>query len=223
MTNSSCQLDLTKKAIAISPSAVHLTEQMTGVEQAIANNENPLIIDRSKTMLETTLKTILKDNNSSAKDPKSLTSLYSSVKNLVIFNTDKAIDEIFKKMGGSITHALGELRNSYGIASHGSDAYSVNPLGTPEVEMMVSAVDGLVACLWTKHKSQFKPSANSRIHYEDNPEFNNWLDDQSDGCRFDDSVYLVSEILFKIDLVAYRERLIEYSSSEGGELEVLDA
>lgn len=222
MTNLSCRLDLTKKAIAISPSAVHLTEQIKGLEQAIANNDHPLTIDRSKTMLETTLKTILKDNNSSVEDFKTFNSLYSNVKKSVFFSTDKIIDKIFKTMGGSIVHALGELRNVYGIASHGSDAYSVDPLGSPEVEMMVSAVDGLVACLWTKHKSQLKPSADSRIHYEDNPKFNDWLDEQSDGCHLDGSVYLTSEILFTLDLVAYRERLIEYSSFEGSESEVLD-
>lgn len=223
MTNLNCRLDLTKKAIAISPSAVHLTEQIKGIEQAITNNDYPLTIDISKTMLETTLKTILEDNNSSIEGSKTLTSLYGSAKKLVTFSTDRVIDEIFKKMGGSITHALGELRNSYGVASHGSDAYSVNPLGSPEVDMIVSAVDGFVACLWTKHKSQFKPNENSRIHYEDNSEFNDWLDEQSDGCRLGDYVYLASEILFKLDLVAYREQLIEHSSSGDSESEALDA
>lgn len=222
MTNLSCRLNLTKKAIAISPTAVHLTEQVEGVERAIANNDYPLTIDMLKTILETTLKTILTDNALLAEDIKNFTSLYKKAKEKVDFSTDETIDKIFKTMGGSIVHALGELRNVYGIASHGSDAYSVDPLGSPEVEMMVSAVDGLVACLWTKHKSQLKPSANSRIHYEDNPKFNDWLDEQSDGCHLDGSVYLTSEILFTLDLVAYRERLIEYSSFEGSESEVFD-
>lgn len=212
MTNSSCRLNLTRKAIDISPSAIHLTEQVEGVERAIANNDYPLTIDMLKTTLETTLKTILTDNDPLVEDIKNFTSLYKEAKEKVAFSTDKTIDKILKQMGGSIVHALGELRNVYGIASHGSDAYSADPLGSPEVEMMVSAVDGLAACIWTKHKSQFKPNENSRIHYEDNSEFNDWLDGQSDGCHLGDSVYLTSEIIFKLDPVAYRERLIEYSS-----------
>lgn len=222
MTNLNHRLNLTRKAIDISPSAIHLTEQVKGVERAIANNDYPLTIDMLKTTLETTLKTILTDNDSLTEDIKNFTSLYKEAKEKVAFSNDKNIDKILKQMGSSIIHTIGELRNIYGIASHGSDAYSVNPLEKPEVEMIVSAVDGLAACLWTKHKSQFKPHENSRIYYEDNSEFNDWFDEQSDGYHLHGSVYLASEILFKIDSVAYRERLIEYSSFEGSDSEVLD-
>ena len=102
-----------------------------------------------------------------------------------------------------------ELRNAEGFASHGKDAYSLQILEPVQVHLVARAADAIVNFLFKAHKSYIaQPS--KRIRYQDNPEFNRYLEEAHDPILILGLPYSPSEILFNLDRNAYCDSLIDY-------------
>lgn len=203
----------------VESSATHLAEQKERLELAIDSEDVSLILDTSKSLLETIFKTILTDRENNPNLGQDFGPLFKNVKNVLSFNENSQVKSSLEKLGSSIVHNVGELRNKFGAASHGGDGFFTNPVKMPEAEMIVSLVDGLAGFLYTKHRSSTNPESAARIHYEDHSEFNDWLDEQYDGYELalsekNNLRFSASQMIFMHDMSLYREMLIQYSSTE---------
>lgn len=219
MAIGSLKLSSSNRAIAETEKAVHLLEQKERLEAAIEEGDASLSIDLAKAFLETIFKTILSDRLESPNLDQKFYSLFKEVKNNLEFNHEKDINEKISKLAGQIVHVITELRNTYGSASHGNDGYHLNPLTMDEVEFVVSAVDGLAAFLYKKHRQTIEPSNHFRLNYDDYPEFNDWLDEQYEGYTLplssaSEMSFTASQMIFELDMASYREILIQYTQSE---------
>lgn len=213
------RLNLSTQAIAVTDSATHLIEQKERLESAISAADSSLSIDLAKAFLESIFKTIISDREESPQFKKEFFPLFRQVKDHLSFSEDEHVAEKLSNLAGSIVNATGELRNKYGAASHGDDGYHCSPLKMADVEFVISAVDGLAAFLYTKHRETLEPDTHHRILYDDYPEFNDWLNGQFDGysLRLSEKIlieYSASNMIFTHDLSAYREMLIQYTSTE---------
>ena len=203
--------------------AIHLIEQKERVEQALISGDAPLTLDTSKALLESVLKTILVDRQADPDLGQDMNPLFRSVKDSLVLNRNADADDIFKRIGSNLVHQVSELRNRFGAASHGDDAFYENPIEMPEVEMVAKMVDALSGLLIFKHKANNDPNLAARIFYNDYPEFNDFVDGQWDGQWDGYELPLgvkqtismsASKILFSTDEQAYREMLLQYLSTE---------
>ncbi|WP_298944084.1 abortive infection family protein [uncultured Psychromonas sp.] len=217
MTDTSFKLQLSTKAIVGSEGAIHLIEQKERLEAAARKTDAPLCLDLSKAFLETVFKTILNDRVEGVNQNEEFGPLYKQVKNNVEFSRNDDINNLLSLLAGQIVNVTGQLRNRYGAASHGDDGYRDNPIDMPSAEFIMSSVDGLASCLYTKHKDTVVAESAQRMNYVDFSDFNEWFDDQNDIkiLMGEDSFFSfsASQILFDQDIEAYREVLLQYESN----------
>lgn len=205
------------KSIAGAEDAIHLLEQKSRLEQAVSSNDPALTLDTSKSLLESIFKTILTDREPDPKLNKDFSPLYADVRRVITLNSDSVANEILKRLTNAIVHNVGELRNKYGAASHGDDAYYENPIEMPEAEMIAHIVDGMGGFLFRKHKSLNDPEAAQRIFYSDYAVFNDWLDSQNDSIIIPvegAKQIPFSVFLFTYDVDTYRAMLLQYIQTE---------
>lgn len=219
MADNALRLNLSTRAIAETDTATHLLEQKERLESAIRDADSSLSIDLAKAFLESIFKTIISDREESPQFKKEFFPLFRQVKDHLLFSEDDNVADKLSNLAGSIVNTTGELRNKYGAASHGDDGYHRSPLKMADVEFVISAVDGLAAFLYSKHRETLEPDVQHRISYDDYPEFNDWLDGQYDGFSLQLSEkikieYSASQMIFTQDPSAYREILIQFSSTE---------
>jgi hypothetical protein len=198
-----------------STDAKHLTEQKERLEQALERQDCPLILDTSKSLLETVFKTILSDRLSDANLNQDIKPLYRSVRGCLQLNINSDVNDKITKLTNTIVHNVSELRNTYGAASHGDDGYFENPVTPTDAYLIGNISDVFCSYLYTRHKESSDPILAGRIYYPDYPEFNDWLDGQYPGYALPTGGEVQpSEIIFKLDLKMYREMLIQYSDTE---------
>lgn len=198
-----------------STEANHLAEQKERLEKALEIQDCPLVLDTSKSLIETVLKTILSDRLGHTNLNQGMNPLYSSVRNCLQLNIDSDVNDKIKKLTNAIVHNVSELRNTYGAASHGDDGYFENPVTPTDAYLIGNISDILCTYLYTRHKESSDPILAERIYYPDFPEFNDWLDGQYPGYALPTGGEIQpSELIFKIDLKMYREMLIQYSDTE---------
>jgi hypothetical protein len=152
------RLNLSTRAIAQTQGATHLIEQKERLETALMANDAPLSLDLSKALLETVFKTVINDRSEKENLDIEFTPLFKKTKNLIELSSDSYAKSILEKLASQIVHSVGELRNRYGAASHGDDGYHENPIEMCGVEFIASAVDGLAACLYTRHRDTIHPN-----------------------------------------------------------------
>ncbi|MCD4748200.1 MAG: abortive infection family protein [Thermoanaerobaculales bacterium] len=219
MSDEIALLHSSSAALASSADAMHLIEQKERIQQALANEDPSLVLDTSKAFLESIFKTVLRDRDKDADLSADFTPLFRAVRQELPLSENEDVAGYIQKIAGSIVHNVGEMRNRYGAASHGDDGYHECPVQVNEVELVVQVVVGLAAFVFRRHKESNDPELASRIHYNDYPEFNDFLDTQYGGFELElsDKHHLsipVSELLFRTDVSAYREMLLQYRSSE---------
>jgi hypothetical protein len=210
------------EALAYSDGAVHHLEQKERIQRAVTIEDPAQILDTSKAFLETVFKTILQDREGDGDIPSTFTQLFRAVSNSMLMSQDAEVAGSLEKMAKSIVHNLGELRNAYGATSHGDDGYYNCPVEMNDAHMVVQFVDGLAGFVLKKHRDSSNPQIVARIHYNDYSDFNEFWDEQYEGYMLPFSsteqvVIAASEILFKNDLGAYREALLQFISSEEGD------
>jgi len=212
-------LQSSTEALTLSEGAVHLIEQKERIQKALTNEDPALVLDTSKAFLESVFKTILQDRNGDAELSLDFSPLFKALRSSLPMSIDEGVADRLQKMAGSIVHNLGKLRNCFGAASHGNDGYYECPVEMNDAYMIVQFVDGLAGFILKKHKESNDPEIAARIHYNDYSDFNEFWDEQYDGYALpfsstDQLVVPASELLFRNDLKAYREALLQFLSSE---------
>jgi len=83
------------------------------------------------------------------------------------------------------------------------------------IQAMLAAqsADAIVGFLHRAHCGERGPTE-SKLEFEDNAEFNAYLDDTNEAFRVSNLEYRPSEALFNVDQEAYRDVLANYSAEK---------
>ncbi|MHB9146305.1 MAG: abortive infection family protein [Symbiobacteriia bacterium] len=196
--------------------AVYFEQQVIAIEEAVSENAG-LAFDLAKTLIESTCKTIQKDRGHTCDDGWELPRLLKetlSILPLVPDRVDGVAASLRKTVGGfqTVIQGIAELRNTHGFASHGKDAYA-KQLDRAQAELAARAADVIVNFLFRSHRLHPMNGSTRRLFYRELEDFNNWIDEQNELVRIFAMGYKPSEVLYNVDVEAYRDFLVQY---EGG-------
>ena len=110
---------------------------------------------------------------------------------------------------------LCEFRNSYGMASHGRDAFSAR-LDLRQATLAAQAADTIVSFLYRIHRDALIQNPGARIYFEDHVGFNEAFDNDNGMIRVSDLGLRPSEVLFKGDPEAYKAALNDHIAEQDG-------
>jgi len=224
-SESTFRMDGARELLTLYPGAILLEQQVKAVEDSIAENPG-LAPDLAKAIIETVCKTVLKDKDISISPDMSCPKLLKeTLKSLRITLPEDEKDESLRKTVGSLgglVQGICELRNKGGIGSHGKDAYSES-IELTHACLAARAADAIVNFIFKIHKA-YPLESSARIHYGEQTDFNEYVDELHEIVRIFDYEYKPSEVLFSVDYEAYRDRLIEFGNrSETDEKEQNEA
>lgn len=203
---------------AIANGLSHIEEQVKGIERAVGENPG-LAFDLAKTLIESVCRSVLEMRSIAFSPDDDLPKLFKTVTQHLPFlppteSSAAKVRESLKKTLNGLSIAIQgicELRNQCGFASHGSSG--PRPM-MESVQALLAAqtADTIVGFLYRIHQQDQTISPNPELLYIDNPAFNKYTDEENNSVQIFDLKYLPSEVLFNIDLEAYRDRLADFSS-----------
>ena len=224
------------------PSAARASFRMVGIRTAVLDGPNveaikqqfhtiestlesvpELAFDLSKTLVESVCKTVLADIGQPA-DPKwnAQKLLRETTNSLALLPRNhpapaKGRESVTRTIQGLLQTIQGlcELRNSYGMASHGRDDLSPR-LGLRQATLAAQAADTIVSFLYRIHRDALVQNPGARIYYEDHADFNEAFDNDNETIRVSDLGLRPSEVLFKGDLEAYKAALNDHIAEQNG-------
>ena len=210
--------------------AIQIRQQVEAIEEAV-HDRPAMVFDLAKALVETICKTILDelgveyDNNFDA--PKLLR---ETLIRLQLFpsghgSPSNVTESIKKTVNGLMTTVQGlcDLRTREGMVSHGRQAFSAN-LEPVQALLAASAADTVAGFLWNIHNSYSPTGTQERISYEDNPEFNDWVDQIHElPVMIFELSYKHSDILFHLDRQAYSNSLQEHLADPEPDEDVEDS
>lgn len=209
-------------AVLDGPLAEAIEQQIHAIENALESVPD-FAFDLSKTLVESVCKTVLADIGQPADPnwdaPRLLRETTNRLDLLPRNHPDpaKARDSVEKTIRGLLQTIQGlcELRNGYGMASHGRDGFSAR-LDLRQATLAAQAADTIVSFLYRIHRDALMQTPGVRIYYEDHAEFNETFDRDNETIRVSDLGLRPSEVLFKGDPGAYRAALNEHIAERDG-------
>ncbi len=211
-----------RAAVLDGPIAEAIEQQIHAIENALESVPD-FAFDLSKTLVESVCKTVLADIGQPA-DPNwdAPKLLRETTNRLAMLPRDhpapaKARDSVEKTIRGLLQtiHGLCELRNGYGMASHGRDGFSAR-LDLRHATLAAQAADTIVSFLYRIHRDALMQTPGARVYYEDHVAFNEAFDRDNETIRLGDVELLPSRVLFHGDREAYKAALNDYLAEVGG-------
>ena len=211
-----------RAAVLHGPIAEAIEKQIHAIENALESVPD-FAFDLSKTLVESVCKTVLADMGQPAdpswEAPKLLKETTNRLALLPRNHPDpaKARDSVEKTIRGLLQTIQGlcELRNSYGMASHGRDSFSAR-LDLRQATLAAQAADTIVSFLYRIHRDALMQTPGARVYYEDHTDFNEAFDRDNEVIRLGELELLPSRVLFHADREAYRAALNEYITERDG-------
>jgi Abortive infection C-terminus len=182
-----------------------LVEQNKEVDPNIA-------LDGVKSLVESISKTILTDKGIVCDQSWSVQKVVKKAfESLPVFKkiTQEELESAKSVIGsfGNITKALGEFRNSHGFFSHGRDIQS-EKFDRYLIELAISSSDLISSFLVICHAEDLKDR--NRIYYEENDEFNRYIDEASEEYPVVRGIQLSPSKALYSDTEAYKEELFSF-------------
>lgn len=203
---------------AIAGGLTHVDQQVKSIEQAVSDNPG-LAFDLAKTLVESVCRAVLGERNIAFSEDDDLPKLFKTASQHVPFLPPTASRQtdvrhsLKRTLGGLSTAIQGicELRNQCGFASHGA--------GTPRPAMesvqallAAEAADTIIGFLHRVHRQDRTPPPSPQALYDDNPEFNESLDEAHGMIRIYQVEFRPSEVLFQMEPESYRVYLAEFDA-----------
>ena len=207
---------------AIAGGLAHVEQQVKSIEQAVVENPG-LAFDLAKTLVESVCRAVLSERAIAHTEDDDLPKLFKTTASHLPFLPPTAAAEgatgksLRKTLNGLSTAIQGicELRNQCGFASHGSD--KPRPaMESVQALLAAEAADTIVGFLHRVHRQDRTPPASPRALYDDNPDFNDSVDESHGMIRIYEVEFRPSEVLFQMEPESYRVYLAEFDA-EGGE------
>jgi Abortive infection C-terminus len=212
----------TRAALTDGPIAETIEHQISAIENALESVPD-FAFDLSKTLVESVCKTVLADIGQPADPnwdaPKLLRETTSRLSLLPRNHPDpaKARESVEKTIRGLLQTIQGlcELRNNYGMASHGRDNFTAR-LDLRQAILAAQAADTIVSFLYRIHRDALTQTPGARVYYEDHADFNEAFDRDYEIIRLGALELLPSRVLFHTDQEAYKTALNEFIAERDG-------
>lgn len=206
----------TRAAVQDGPVAEAIEQQVSAIENALASVPD-FAFDLSKTLVESVCKTVLADLGQPADPNWEAPRLLKETTNRLTLlprghsNPAKARESVEKTIRGLLQTIQGmcELRNGYGIASHGRDVFS-SRLDARQAILAAQAADTIASFLYRTHRDTLMQSPGERVYYEDHVDFNEAFDRDNDVVRLNGLDLLPSRVLYHVEPTAYKVALSEF-------------
>lgn len=206
---------------AVAGGMLHIDEQVKALELAVVENTG-LAFDLARTLIESACKTIIIERGSTFDKEDDLPKLFRAAALCVPFlpaelaGDATASKSLRQTLNGLNTAVQGvcELRNALGFASHGSAEHRPAMEGVQAL-LAAQAADAIIGFLYRVHRQDLTRPRSVSMEYDDHPEFNDWIDEQSEPVQILSlPSYRPSDVLFNVDLEAYRDLLAEYKAEQ---------
>jgi len=205
-----------RAAVLDGPIAESIEQQIHAIENALESVPD-FAFDLSKTLVESVCKTVLADIGQPAEanwDAPRLLKETTSRLSLLPRNHPspaKARESVKRTIRGLLQTIQGlcELRNNYGMASHGRDGFSAR-LDLRQATLAAQAADTIVSFLYRIHRDALMQTPGARVYYEDHKDFNETFDRDNEVIRIGDLELLASRVLFDGDREAYKAALNDF-------------
>ena len=99
---------------------------------------------------------------------------------------------------------------------NGRDVFSTR-LDLRQATLAAQAADTIVSFLYRIHRDALRQSPGARVYYEDHADFNEAFDSDNELIRLGELELLPSQVLFHVDLEAYKTALNDFIAERDGE------
>lgn len=206
---------------AISGGMVHIEQQVKSIELAVTENPG-LAFDLAKTLVESVCKVVLVERGITFTADDDLPKLFKTVRQSLPLLPPEAESKasvrqsLVQTLSGLTTaiYGLCELRNQCGFASHGSGE-SRPAMGAAQAILAAEAADAIVGFLYRVHQQDTNTSFSRHLQYDDNQNFNAYVDDLHGSVRIFDEEFVPSRVLFELAPEPYRVYLTDFNLGEG--------
>jgi hypothetical protein len=217
-SNNPYKLEGLRAILSVAPAAAAIQYQLEALELAIEQG-SAQAFDMADGLLGSICKTVMADRNHPCDGSWHTVKLFKeTVGKLPLVpnghpDPAKARDNLEETLRGltATVQGLYNLRLNHGVIAHGRDAYAVT-LQAAQIELAARAADALGCFLLSIHRNYTHVPTSDRIRYEDNVEFNDWLDEEYPVSVWDVELD-ASKALFHCDREAYKEALAEFTNS----------
>lgn len=204
----------------------HVEEQVEGIERAVVENPG-LAFDLAKTLIESTCRSVLEAREVAYEADDDLPKLFRTVGQSLPFlpPTASQATEVRKSLKQTLNglstaiRGICELRNQCGYASHGSGSPRPAMEGAQAL-LAAQAADTIIGFLYRVHRQDRPPSVEQS--FENNKDFNDYVDDTCGPVTIFDIELNPSEILFQMEPESYWAYLGEFDSGNAKESEFED-
>lgn len=214
---------------AMSRGLSHIEQQVVALENAV-HNEPARAFDLTRTLIESTCRTILTERRIPYRTNDNLLALFNKVRQNVPLLPPAASRETAARRSleqtltglRSIVQGITELRNQYGFDSHGRDA-ALPQMEPVQALLVAGATDAVIGFLYGVHvQDRTVHATTGQSLYDNNLDFNNFIDENHEICTILEAEFLPSDVLFQMEPETYRLRLAEFIAGAEG-LEEMDA
>lgn len=194
----------------------HLEKRFQYLLDALDEHHPGRIIDEAKCFIESIFRTI--DTNYHGDEQKdridllNMPNLFREVCEIVTLSDDEFVSGMLHEMCESSFNRIAQIRNAEGAAAHGRDGYHEPVIGLPEALYVAQSAVAIGTLFFGRYQARADWRTNKRQRYEDNPEFNDWLDEQYDPYVIGEAVLSPSQALYS-DPIAYRNALNDFMSN----------
>lgn len=211
-----------RAALTSGPLAEAIEQQINAIESALESVPD-FAFDLSKTLVESVCKTVLADIGQPAHPNWDAPMLLRETTNRLSLlprnhpNPARARDSVEKTIRGLLQTIQGlcELRNNYGMASHGRDSFTAR-LDLRQATLAAQAADTIVSFLYRIHRDALTQAPGARVYYEDHADFNESFDRDYEAIRIGELELLPSRVLFHADGEAYKAALNDFIAERDG-------
>jgi hypothetical protein len=194
-------------------------ETIIDVIEQNAVTQPDICIESCKSLIEGISKSILKNLDTTFNQEEVDGLNFQSLFRKAMFKLSEHKEEIeidFIHRAASLIHILGEIRNKRGDISHGKLAPKELFSYAQFSKLVMQMTEGIVFYVLEQFFS-LDLSFKEEIKYEDNMDFNQWLDESNPIGNLS-----YSKALFDQDNVSYFEQLLEYQTEQEEEITILD-
>lgn len=210
---------------SVVPVAGAFEHQIQAIEDSIRRVPD-FAFDLSKALVESVCRTVLADLGAPSDPNWDCPKLLKETTNRLTLlprghpNAGPARESIERTIRGLLQTIQGlcELRNSYGMASHGRDA-SAARLEKRQAMLAAQAADVIASFLFRTHRDALTDAPSARVYYEDHPAFNQWLDEEIDPVVIGRETLSPSKVLYHTATTAYKVALTDFLASPPGSVD----
>jgi hypothetical protein len=205
------------------PESLVIRQQVEALEEAMPDKPG-IAVSFCRTLIETTCKTIPTERGRPFDNVWKADKLWLETKASLNLGqhhdgqTDRRLHNATEKIVSgfnSIFEGIITIRNDYGTASHGAEAYAPL-LDVRYAEMLARATDAIIGLLFKLHLNALGSAPAARLRYEDESlrDFNDWIDTGFGPFVVLETPLVASEALFRTDNSAYRAALVIFMQEQ---------